>query len=131
MNIELTPFTHQDITKIINISNDPSSGSKIKNIVYEKLKINNNQIDAIKSNSNKDMMIDKNKYSYIYVISDIHADFRRFVMLLLKSGAVSLSDSTSIISDKQTDIIIHNIINDEMEIYNIFSQYNFNFKMEE
>lgn len=63
--------------------------------MYKKFNIDPTQknVDTIKKHSNEFCKhIQYGDYLYTYVISDIHADVRKFIMILLQTNIISVLD---------------------------------------
>jgi len=106
----------------------------IKEMVYTKLNITMESgkpdIDAIRKSSNSSMEIKDGEYMNCYVISDIHADFRKFMMMLMRANIIVLYDPTTdhIQSDGEIDRHLNRIVHDHMYIYELVSTYDIKFK---
>jgi hypothetical protein len=71
--------------------------------------------------------IEYGAYEYTYVMSDIHADFRRFIMTMIKNKIIGLIDKKDTeIKDYETEI--KRLVDDEYYIYKLVINYRIIFK---
>ena len=124
----------QSYPSIPNQSPESRYIDNIKEIVYTKLNITMESgkpnIDAIRNSSNGSMEINEGEYTYSYVISDIHADFRKFMMILMRANIISLYNpkTDQIQTDSMIQYHLEQIVKDHMYIYRLVSTYDIAFK---
>lgn len=101
-----------------NIQNNISKKDDSKGVEHHEEK------KSMKREYNSD--IKYGQYEYTFVMSDIHADFRRFIMTMIKNKIIMLLDNGKEINDYDSEI--NNLISNKFYIYDLVMKYTIKFK---
>jgi flagellar motor protein MotB len=120
-----------DLAKNINGNKDESEKDKMRdtltNIIHKKLNLRNGKIV---SDNKYPPFFDHGSYRYTFVVSDIHADLRRLLMILLQAGIITLSEKGKIIDHKNIIIEIGKLGKDSSYCYELLYKYEILFNIE-